>query len=86
MVGAELVSGAIQWVFGSIEGLTMALTLAFFGWHTRKGAAVGGLFSNLGWYAILLALMVVLGVVDLHPGRLLTLAMSAMQSLTGVLG
>ena len=76
----------VGWAFGSIQGLGLTLTLVFLGFHTRKLARVGGFVTTLSWYLILLGVLVLTGVVTIHPGEAAGLVGRVLDLAMGVLG
>jgi len=82
---SELIVGIASWIFGSIEGLTTAVMLVFGAHYLRKASMVGAVLNNLGYFGAFLALLVVTGVVDIHPSALVGFVETAVRALAGVM-
>lgn len=84
MVLAEAITALVRWAFGSVEGVSTVITLFFLAHYSRRGIIIGRILNNIGWFAMLLGGLVLLGVVDIHPGRLFGLAGQVFRLLAGV--
>jgi len=82
----EALAGLLELVFGNVEGVSVAVTLFLAAHYLGKATMLGFLLQNLRVTASLLALLLVGGVIDIHPGVAIGLLEAGLNLVSGLLG
>lgn len=85
MVGVDLLTSLIEMLVGNVQGLSLAVGLGVAAHYLGKATLLGFVLRNLQALLIGLGALVVLGVVDVHPGVAFSLLSEGLRVLTGFL-